>query len=259
MNLRQYFIIEASAFVLIFSSITAAAQTTTTFTDAQKQEMGKIIHQYLLNNPEVLVEASQALQQAEKAKRTEKAQKAIAENAKELVNANSPYVGNPKGDVTIVEFLDYQCGHCKRMVSVIDAVVAKDANVKVVFKGFPIFGANSEYAAKASLAAMKQGKFIEFHNALLGEKGKLQKDKVLEIAAKMKLDVEQMKKDIESPEFDAHLKANFKLGEALGIRGTPAFVVVGNPNTDKMKSFFVPGATSTTMLQNLIKDARSTN
>ena len=259
MKLRQLIIIAASAFALIFSSIAAAEQTTTTFTDAQQKEMGKIIHQYLLNNPEVLVEASQALQKAEQTKRTEKAQKAISDNTKELINANSPFVGNPKGDVVIVEFLDYQCGHCKRMVSVIDDIVAKDSNVKVVFKGFPIFGANSEFAAKSSLAAMKQGKFFEFHNALLGEKGKLTNDKIMAIATKMKLDVEQMKKDIESSEFDDHLKANFKLGEAIGIRGTPAFVVVGNPNTDKMKSFFVPGATSTTALQKLIKDARSTN
>lgn len=259
MKLRQLFIIAASAFALIFSSIAVAEQTTTTFTDAQKQEMGKIIHQYLLTNPEVLVEASQALKQAEQTKRTEKAQKAIIENATELVNANSPFVGNPNGDVTIVEFLDYQCGHCKRMRTVIDDIVAKDSNVKVVFKGFPIFGENSEFAAKASLAAAKQGKFIEFHNALLAEKGKLTNAKIIAIATKMKLDVEKMKKDIESAASEEELKSNFKLGEALGIRGTPAFVVVGNVNTDKMKSFFVPGAASKTMLQDLIKDARSTN
>ena len=168
------------------------------FNPAQKTEIGNIIHKYLLDNPQVLIEVSQALQQQERQAQLDQAQKAISENAKQLSNTHSPVAGNEKGNVTLVEFFDYQCGHCKTMGPVISNLINSDPQLRVVFKEFPIFGATSEFAAKAALAAKNQEKYLPFHEALLQEKAALSNEKVLEIAKNVGLDVERLQKDLNS-------------------------------------------------------------
>lgn len=260
--MRKLFIVIAIAASLLFVSagIWAAKSKTTQpakFSATQKEEIEGIIRNYLVTNPEVLVEASRALQQKERQKAMEKAQKAIPENADKLFNSlNSQVTGNPKGDVTLVEFYDHQCHYCKQVAPLVQKIREGDKNLRVVFKEFPIFGANSEYAAKAALAARKQGKYVVLHDALLKEKGKLNPALVLKIAKDAGIDTTQLKKDMKDPLIAKQLEENKKLASALGLNGTPAFVIASYPVTKEMKYFFVPGVPSEAMLTNLIKKTR---
>jgi len=227
------------------------------FNPEQKAAIEKIVHDYLVTNPNVLIEASQALRSQEQQKMLKQAEKAITQNAKQLFNAKlSPVVGNKKGNVTLVEFFDYQCIHCKQMTSVIKQLKTNDKKLRIVYKEFPIFGANSQFAAKAAIASVKQGKYAAFHNALMNVKQALNKDKVMQIAKSVGLNTKRLAKDMKDPAIQKELDANLKLAQKMGIIGTPAFVVAKNPFKKSQKAYFVPGATSKAMLQNLISEAR---
>jgi protein-disulfide isomerase len=213
-----------------------------------KAALGKNIREYLLANPEVLVEAMQELERKQDSQRDSAAQKAISENQKELLSdPDSPTAGNPSGDVTIVEFSDYQCPYCKRAHGAIKSVVAADGKVKIVFKDLPILGEPSRIAALAALASRAQGKHLAFHDALMEYSGKIDRDKIMEIAASVGLDVAKLQKDMEDPKLKQIIDRNMALASALGVRGTPAFVVGQQ---------FVPGAVDADALKQLIADAR---
>lgn len=233
-------------------------KTQTSFTPQQKKEIEKIIHNYIVNNPKVLVEASQTLQKQTEAKQQKTALSAIKKNTKQLFNdPNSPVAGNPKGTVTLVEFFDYQCGHCKAMNKIVQNVVKKDKKLRVVFKELPIFGSNSQFAAKAALAVYKIGgadKYYAFHDALLATPNPLTNEKVFAAATKMGLNVKKIKQTMNSSEIAQQLRDNFKLAQTLKLIGTPTFVI-GNKALTKFE--FIPGATSEQNLQNLIKQVRS--
>ena len=251
----------SSAYADTTTATTTAPASTATFTPGQVNNIEKIVHDYLVQHPEVLVEASKALQQKMQEKQQEEAVSAISKNAQELFNdPNSPVVGNPNGSVTIVEFFDYQCGHCKEMSKTMQDLLTANKNVKLVLKELPIFGGNSQIAAKAALASVKQGKFYAFHKAMLGASNPLNKDKIFDTAKSVGLNIDQLKKDMESPEVAAQVKANFKLAQTLHLAGTPAFILSNKAN-DQFK--FVPGATSQQNLQQLIdtlgKTTTSTN
>ena len=144
--------------------------------------LGKSIREYLLANPEVLVEAMQELERKQDSQRDAVAQKGVSENQAELYgDPDSPIGGNPNGDVTIVEFNDYQCPYCKRAYQAVKSVVGSDNKVKIVYKDIPILGEASKIAALAALASMKQGKHGPLHNALMEHTGKLDRDKILEL------------------------------------------------------------------------------
>jgi protein-disulfide isomerase len=213
-----------------------------------KVALGKAIREYLVANPEVLVEAMQEYERRQDSQRDAAAEKAIKENRQELVNdPDTPVAGNPKGDVTIVEFSDYQCPYCKRAHSAVKSVVAADGKVKLIYKELPILGEASKIAAVAALAAVKQGKHLAFHDALMEYNGKLDSDRIFEIAGSVGIDVAQLKKDMDDPGIKKIIERNLALASALGVRGTPAFVV-GNQ--------FVPGAVDADTLKQLIADAR---
>jgi protein-disulfide isomerase len=223
------------------------AQSAMTVTP-DKAALGKSIREYLIANPEVLVEAMQELERKQDSQRDSAAQKAISENQNELLrDPDSPVAGNPNGDVTIVEFSDYQCPYCKRAHSAVKSVVAADGKVKIVFKDLPILGEPSRIAALAALASRAQGKHLAFHNALMEYNGKIDRDKIMEIAASVGLDVAQLQKDMEDPKLKQIIDRNMALASALGVRGTPAFVVGQQ---------FVPGAVDADALKQLIADAR---
>ena len=133
----------------------------------QQKEIEKIVHDYLVNNPEVLVEVSQALQQKQQQNIQQQAKTGILENADQLFSGTLAVAGNPKGNVTLVEFFDYQCIHCKKMAPVISELIKKDSNLRVIYKEFPIFGKGSEVASQVALAAAMQGKYQQMHDALL--------------------------------------------------------------------------------------------
>lgn len=243
----------------LVSPMSMAADTSTTpMTDAQKKEIEKVVHDYLLSNPEVLLEASQALQAKQQQNMQQQAQSAILENAEQLFQGKLTTVGNPKGSVTIVEFFDYQCIHCKKMSPTIDSLIKKDSDLRVIYKEFPIFGKSSEMASRVALAAGMQGKYLPMHEALLKIEKRLDDKLVMDAAKSIGLNMDKLKKDIDSKEVTDILEANRQLAEKLHLMGTPAFIVASTPD-GKFKTgtepSFIPGAASEESLQELIKKA----
>ena len=215
---------------------------------ADRTALGKSIREYLLANPEVLVEAMQELERRQDSQRDAVAQKGVQENQAELFrDPDSPIGGNPNGNVVIVDFNDYQCPYCKRAHQAVKSVLAADVNVKIVYKDLPILGEASRIAALAALASTKQGKHQALHDALMENNGKLDRDRIFEIAASVGLDRAQLEKDMQDPKLKQIIDRNLALASALGVRGTPAFVIGKQ---------FVPGAVDAATLKQLIADAR---
>ncbi len=238
---------------LSFSPMAMAAEQP--MSETQKKQIEKIVHDYLVNNPEVLIEASQAIQKKQQDNMRQQARSAIESNAKQLFSGKLTTLGNPKGDVTLVEFFDYQCGHCKKMVPVVDSLIEKDKNLRVIYKEFPIFGESSEVASRAALAAAMQGKYKAFHAALINKKSRLNKKAIFAEAKKLGLNMAKLKKDMQSKEVTDTLAENKKLAEKMMLMGTPAFVVAKTPQGNFVKGSepaFIPGATSEDTLQDLI-------
>ncbi len=196
------------------------------FSDAQKAELGGLIKDYLLKNPEVMIEVQRVLEAKMEAQRQEAASKAVSENASSLYkNAALPAIGDAKGDVTVVEFFDYNCGYCRKAMDPISKLMTNDKKVKVVMVDFPIFGKDSEGAARVAIAAGKQGKYWEMHQALLQHKGANSEAVGYQLGEKLGLDVAKLKIDVASDETSKLLADNRALAEKLGIQGTPHFYV----------------------------------
>jgi protein-disulfide isomerase len=175
---------------------------------------------------------------------------AIGQHKDKIFNdVNSPVAGNKNGDVILVEFFDYQCGHCKEMKNIVAQLMQKNPNLKVVFKEFPIFGENSEFAAKAAMAAALQGKYWELHEALLGAENPLTQDRVMKALQSLNLNVSEIQKNMNASNIVQELKNNYELAKSLKIMGTPAFIIA---NKDLTKFGYVPGATSEGDLQTQI-------
>ncbi len=213
-----------------------------------KSAIEKTVHDYIIANPEVLVEAMQELEKKQEAQREGVAKKAIQTYEGELLrDTDSPIGGNPNGNVTIVEFNDYQCPYCKRAFASIEAVVKADGKVRIVYKDLPILGEPSRIAAYAALASGKQGKHTVFHKALMEFKGQLDRARILEVALSVGLDVPRLEKDMEEPKIKLIIDRNMAIATALGVRGTPAFVI---------GKTFVPGAIDGNALKQLLAEAR---
>lgn len=243
------------------SSLAATAESTT-FSPKQQAAIEHIVHEYLVAHPVVLLEAAQALQKQQQKDMTSKAQSAIKSSSKALFNEPaSPVIGNAHGNVTLVEFFDYQCSVCQRMAPIVNEVMKKHPELRVVMKEWPIFGEASQYAAKATLASVKQNKFLPFYKALIanseGQEGHLTTDQVDAIAKSAGVDVAQMQAEMKSPVYDNELANNLKLAEAMHLVGTPAFIIAKTPNGiyNGSKAFFVPGGASEDSLNQLIQQA----
>lgn len=224
----------------------------------QKKQMETVIHDYLVQNPEVLVEVSQVLQQKQQKTMQDQAVSAISKNAGSLFEGNLAIAGNPKGNVTMVEFFDYQCGHCKKMKPVIDGLIKNDPNLRVVYLEFPIFGKTSELASRAALAAAMQGKYDAMHQALLQIDKHLDDALVMQAAKTAGLNTVTLKTDMDSKKVTDILAANRQLAEQLHLMGTPAFIIGATPAGKfkvGSKPAFVPGAASEETLRDLIKNA----
>jgi protein-disulfide isomerase len=186
------------------------------------------IHDYLVKNPEILVEMSTELDKRQAEEQDAKQKTAIGKNADKIFRSpETPVAANPDGDVTVVEFFDYNCGFCKRAMPELVKIVDDDKKVRLVLKELPIFGEDSEAAAKAALAAKKQGKYFEMHQKLFNEPGKANLEKALQVAQELGLDVEQLKKDMEDQSVKDALAENRALAEELGVQGTP-YTLVGD-------------------------------
>lgn len=223
----------------------------------EKARIEEVVHQYLLQKPEVLVEAMQVLQrkQFEQAEQTIKGtQKNVTQYSNALFHqANDPVAGNPNGKVTIVEFFDYQCPHCVDMAPTMEAIMKANPDVRIVYKDFPIRGPVSDFAARAALAANKQGKYYELSHAILTTTPPLTQDAVIQAAQKVGINVDQMKKDMNDSTIDKTLKNNIKLAQDLKLLGTPAFFI---GKTDaKGNIAYIPGQLNQAQLQDAIANA----
>lgn len=195
-------------------------------TKEQQAAVEKLIRETLTKNPEIVRDALIALEQKQEQAQQQMVQKGIADNADMLFREKDALVaGNPNGNVTVVEFFDYNCGYCRRATEHIVKLVESDKNVRVVFKEFPIFGDKSEAASKAAIAAQKQGKYFEFHRAMLQTPGTANLDKALAVAKKLGLDIEKLREDMKDPSVQAHLDETKELANKLGIQGTPFYLV----------------------------------
>ena len=254
-------LLTAGALAVAMSSpvvMAADKMTSDKMSPEQQKDIERVVHDYLVKNPEVLVEVSQALQQKQQQNVQQQAKTAIFENADQLFGGKLTVLGNPKGDVTMVEFFDYQCIHCVKMAPAIASLIKKDSNLRVIYKEFPIFGKSSEIASKAALAAAMQGKYIEMHDALLKAGKRLDDKLVMSTAKSIGLNMVQLKKDMESKAVTDLLDENRQLAEKMHLMGTPAFIVASTPEghfNAKSDPTFIPGASTEEVLQDLIKKA----
>ena len=185
----------------------------------------EVVRDYLLKNPAIIREAMRVLQTQEDAAKQARAALALKQYRSELVlDVHSPVGGNPKGDITVVSFFDYNCGYCKRVALTVSAVLKSDPKVRVVYKELAILGPQSILAARAALAAKRQGKYHEFHGALMSAE-RANADSVAAIASDLALDYAKLVKDMEDPAIDEQLERTYRLATAIGINGTPAFVI----------------------------------
>ena len=206
-------------------AITQAKAQKDTFTDAQKAEIETIFKDYLMENPEIITEAMMALREKQEVEAQAQAKAKIAEYQDTFKSEKFPYAGNKDGDVVVVEFYDYNCGYCKKAFPDVQALIEQDNNVKVVFMDMPILGPTSLTAAKWAVAAQEQGKYFEFHAALMEHVGSKEESDMVDIAEMLDLDVDQMRKDAESEATQAHINDSMKVAQDIGIQGTPAFIV----------------------------------
>ncbi|MBN1684264.1 MAG: DsbA family protein [Gammaproteobacteria bacterium] len=224
---------------------------------SQQAQIEKVIHDYLIANPEVLVEASHALQQKEIEDMQKMAIKATRGNAKKLLDAPlSPVEGNPKGSVTLIAFLDYQCTHCRAMADIIDKLMKMNPNLRVIFKEFPIFGPDSTRAARAALAANLQKKYFALHQVFMNSQIPFSQTNIINMAKKVGLDSKQLLVNMKLKSISRELEQNYQLAQALKLIGTPVFIITAS-NLDqdpKLPVAFFPGQTSQNQLQQMIDE-----
>jgi protein-disulfide isomerase len=219
----------ALAFALAFG-LSAAPAGAQNFSGPQRTEIEKIIKDYLLAHPEVLQEAMAELEKKQQVAEAEKARSAIKNHSDALFNSPRQVVlGNPQGDVTFVEFFDYNCGYCKRALTDMTTLLGNDPKLKVVLKEFPVLGPGSVEAAQVAVAVRMQDKtgkkYLEFHQKLLGGRGQADKARALAAAKDVGLDVARLEKDMKSDEVSKTIEESMKLAEALGLNGTPSYVI----------------------------------
>ncbi|SMF67235.1 Protein-disulfide isomerase [Tistlia consotensis] len=226
----------------------AAQQSTPALDPGQKAAIEGLIHDYLLAHPEVIVEAVQKLKERQQAADEARQQQAVKQNLAALRDdPKDPVLGNPDGDITVVEFFDYQCGYCKHVAPGLQQEVKADGRIRMVMKEFPILGPASIVGAKAALAAKRQGKYQAFHWAMMQNKAPLDDKTIYAIAAGVGLDLDKLKADMADPAIEKQLSDNYDLAEKLDIRGTPAFVI-----GDQL----VPGALPMEQFRQMVKQAR---
>jgi len=215
------------ALALAFAPQAALAQN---FSDTQRGDIEKIVRDYLLKHPEVLEEAMNELGKRQAAVESEKHQASIAQNSDAIFNSpRGVTLGNKDGDVTFVEFFDYNCGYCKRAMTDMLDLMKSDSKLKVVLKEFPVLSQGSVEAAQVAVAVRMQDptgkKYLDFHQKLLGGRGAADKARAMAAAKEAGLDMAKLEKDLASSEVRVTLEENMKLAESLGMNGTPSYVI----------------------------------
>ena len=213
------------------------------FSADEKKELQALFESYVRDNPEIIREALIALAIKEEEEQRSQAFSLLSDDE------GDPHIGaGDEADIIIYEFSDYNCGYCKRVFTQLQAVVASDPKVRLTLKEYPILADSSEEAAKAALAAHKQGKFPAFHEAMMTWRGAISTNSILSVAAEVGLDIEKLEADMKSPEIDLILARTRATAQALEVSGTPALVI----GTE-----FVGGAISAAQIREIIADQRA--
>lgn len=245
-SLRAALVVGAMAFAPL-----AIAQTASPFNEQQRQAIGEIVKDYLLKNPEVLQEVMAELEKKQAEQQKVAQSTAMKENRQTLLNApHSIVAGNPQGDVTLIEFFDYNCGYCKRALTDLKTLVKADPKLRVVLKDFPVLGPDSVEASRVALAAGKQlqgDKLFDFHVKVMDSKGRVNGERAMAVAKDMGLDMARLQKDMQGPDIQAALQENMGLGDKLSLSGTPAFIIGDE---------IIPGAVGLDPLKQVVSNVR---
>jgi protein-disulfide isomerase len=229
-------------------AVSAAAEEGAPAGDLSVEQIERVVRDYLLREPEIIYQALEELQRRQQAATAERQKAALAQAQDELLsNPASPVGGNPEGDVTLVEFFDYRCTYCRRVVPALQALLEDDPELRVVFKELPVLGEDSVRAARAALASRNQDAYVDFHFALM-DATDLSEGGILALARSLGMDAERLQRDMEAPEIQAVIDANYALASRLGIEGTPAFVI---------GETLIPGAVGKARLVELIEGERA--
>ncbi|MBV8823543.1 MAG: thioredoxin domain-containing protein [Bradyrhizobiaceae bacterium] len=238
-------LLRSTAAVLCLAAIAGAPARAQSFNDAQRGEIERIVKDYLVAHPEVLQEAMSELEKRQSAAELEKQVAGVKQNKEVLFNSTHQVtLGNPKGDVTMVEFFDYNCGYCKKAMGDMLTLLETDPKLKVVLKEYPVLGPGSLEAAQVAVAARMQDKtgkkYLDFHQRLLGGHGTADKARALAAAKDAGFDMARLEKDMASDEVRETLKENMKVADAIGLNGTPSYiigsdVVIGAQGYDVLK------------------------
>ena len=219
------------------------------FDPAAKGAIEEIVRDYIKAHPEVIEESLEHLGERRQAEALQRGREVVAAHQDELFrDPDSPVHGNPSGDVTVVEFFDYRCRYCRAVAGTVTQLLKDDPKVRLVYKDYPILGDLSVVASKAALAARAQDKYPAFHEALMAVKGELTEGSVLEIAAGVGLDTARLTADMQAPAITQLIEKNRSLGKALGLTGTPVFIV--GPE-------LAPGALDLAEMKALVAQARA--
>lgn len=228
-----------------------AVRAADVLTPDQTKEVERIIRDYLVKHPDVLMDAIAAAADKEKADKLARSDETIRAHHNELYNdPESEVGGNPHGDVTVVEFFDYRCPYCKMVQSALESLLGSDLKLRVVYKELPILGAASTYATKMALASRAQSKYDAFHRAMMETKGQIDESVVDKVAASVGIDVAQAKAGMSAPTIETLIKKEYALADDLNISGTPSFIIA-----DKL----YPGAMTFDELKKAIADARQSH
>src|SRR6201989_2453481 len=221
--------LKAAVFALALCGAPAIASAQS-FSEPQRAEIEKIVRDYLLAHPEVLEEVSAELSKRQTAAEALKHEAAVTKNAQAIFNSpRGVTIGNKDGDVTFVEFFDYNCGYCKRAMADMLELMRANPKLKLVLKAFPVLSQGSVEAAQVAVAVRMHHptgkKYLDFHQKLLGGRGAADKARALAAAKDAGLDMAKLEKDLASPEVKATLEENLKMAESLGMNGTPSYVI----------------------------------
>ncbi|MGB3556769.1 MAG: DsbA family protein [Jannaschia sp.] len=236
------------ALVLPFVLALAVAAPPAIAEDFTEGEIRQLVLETIRENPEIVMEAVGILQARDEETAAAAAVSTLDERRDLLErDPNAPVLGNPDGDVTVVEFFDYNCPYCRRAGEEVAGLLEADGDVRVVYREWPILGEESVFAARAALAAREQDAYGAFHEALMGARGRVDEAVVMGIAADLGLDAERLRADMEAPEVQAHIDTSMELAQSLGFTGTPSFVI---------GEALAPGLVETDQLLSMVEAAR---
>ncbi len=214
----------------------------------EKQAINKLIEEFIMENPEVLIKSIEGMRERERLQEEEVAKNNLIALEDEIMhNPADPIAGNPDGDLTVVEFLDYRCGYCKQFFTALNSVLDEDENLRVVFKELPILGPASELAARVAIAASQQNLYLPFHRAMMNMRGSFDEKRLFATAEKVGLDIPRLRKDMDSSVVQDLLDDAKNLADQLSVSGTPAIIVGSN---------LVRGAISKDRLKAMVTAAR---